>query len=187
ELQCHPIYKYQETCVTVTWLKLTHQLLMLTGKSKYADAGETVLYNALLGSMSPNGAQWTKYTPLIGQRLPGSGQCGMDLNCCDASGPRGLFNIPEHIVMTGKNGVVINYYVAGTFGAKTPQGQAINVVQETQYPREDIVAIKFEIKKAEQFPLHIRIPQWSHSSKVIVNGREVIYDSADGYASIVRE
>jgi DUF1680 family protein len=44
-----------ETCVTVTWMKFCSQLLRLTGDSKYADALETSLYNALLGASTPEG------------------------------------------------------------------------------------------------------------------------------------
>ena len=36
QVQYMPIKHYQETCVTATWIKLSRQLLMLTGNSKYA-------------------------------------------------------------------------------------------------------------------------------------------------------
>ena len=57
-LQTLPVRHYQETCVTVTWIKLSQQLLRLTGEAKYADAIEQSYYNALLGSMQPDGADW---------------------------------------------------------------------------------------------------------------------------------
>src|SRR5690606_33471588 len=37
QLQTLPITHYQETCVTVTWIKLNQQLLRLTGNARYAD------------------------------------------------------------------------------------------------------------------------------------------------------
>ena len=40
EHQIHPVFHYQETCVTATWIKLSQQLLRLTGEAKYADAIE---------------------------------------------------------------------------------------------------------------------------------------------------
>ena len=43
-----------ETCVTVTWIKLCSQLLLLTGESKYADWIEKSGYNALLGAVNTN-------------------------------------------------------------------------------------------------------------------------------------
>lgn len=42
----------QETCVTVTWIKLCSRLLKLTGDSKYADEIEKSVYNALYGAVN---------------------------------------------------------------------------------------------------------------------------------------
>ena len=42
----------QETCVSVTWMKLCGQLLGLTGKSIYADCIEQTIYNALYGAVN---------------------------------------------------------------------------------------------------------------------------------------
>ena len=42
----------QETCVTVTWMKLCHQLLRLTGDRVFADAIEQSFVNAYLGAFN---------------------------------------------------------------------------------------------------------------------------------------
>lgn len=42
----------QETCVSVTWMKICFQALRLTGDAKYADCIETTYYNAFLGSIN---------------------------------------------------------------------------------------------------------------------------------------
>ena len=44
----------QETCVTVTWMKLCSQLLRLTGEAVFADEIERSFYNAYLGSLNTN-------------------------------------------------------------------------------------------------------------------------------------
>jgi DUF1680 family protein len=164
-----PINHFQETCVTVTWLKLTEQLLRLTGEAKYADEAEKTYYNALLGSMSHNGASWAKYTPLNGQRLPGSEQCGMGLNCCEASGPRGLFAIPMHFVMERLEGLQINYFADGTYKLKTPKGQVINLAEHTSYPKSGVVEITVDLQKPEDMAIDVRIPAWSKITKLTVN------------------
>ena len=109
-LQSLPVKRYQETCVTATWIKLSQQLLRLTGDAKYADAIELSYYNALLGAMSTDGSDWAKYSPLQGQREKGEEQCGMGINCCVASGPRGLFTLPSTMVMQTSQGVSINFF-----------------------------------------------------------------------------
>ncbi|WP_299359283.1 beta-L-arabinofuranosidase domain-containing protein [Mucilaginibacter sp.] len=164
-----PINHFQETCVTVTWLKLTEQLLRLTGEAKYADEAEKTYYNALLGSMSHNGASWAKYTPLNGQRLPGSEQCGMGLNCCEASGPRGLFATPMHFVMERLEGLQINYFADGTYKLNTPKGQVINLAEHTSYPKSGVVEITVDLQKPEDMAIDVRIPAWSKTTKLTVN------------------
>lgn len=52
----------QETCVTVTWMKLCFKLLQLTGKSKYADEIEKSAYNALFGAVNTEGSRCTEKT-----------------------------------------------------------------------------------------------------------------------------
>lgn len=173
EHQEHPIFHYQETCVTATWIKLSQQLLRLTGDVKYAEAIEQTYYNALLGSMSPDGSDWAKYTPLSGQRLDGGEQCHMGTNCCVASGPRGLFTFPLTTVMSGKEGLQVNFYAAGTYSLQTPRKQNVELVQETDYPVSGKIRIKVQLKKPENMSIQLRIPQWSTQSSALVNGQEV--------------
>ncbi|MDD4193409.1 MAG: glycoside hydrolase family 127 protein [Mangrovibacterium sp.] len=56
-----PVAHYQETCVTATWIKLSQQLLRLTGDARYADAIEQSYYNALLGAMKPAGSRQVRH------------------------------------------------------------------------------------------------------------------------------
>ena len=177
---------YQETCVTVTWLKLSQQLFRLTGEAKYADEVEKTYYNALLGAMSAHGAVWAKYTQLNGQRLPGSEQCGMGLNCCEANGPRALFNIPPFLVMARKEGLQVNYYADGSYTLKTPQGQKTVIIQHTDYPQSGLINMDLSIARPEEMEIGFRIPYWSKASKLMVNG-EAVNDLQPGtYAKIKR-
>jgi uncharacterized protein len=171
--QSTPVFHYQETCVTVTWLKLSEQLLVLTGQAKYAEEVERTYYNALLGSMSTHGSTWAKYTPLEGQRLPGSEQCGMGLNCCVANGPRGLFALPNQMIMERKEGLQVNYFADGTFILKTPLREKITLIQQTDYPKSGLVNIVLNLQKPEGFEIRVRIPEWSKKSKLSINGIQV--------------
>lgn len=173
EHQVSPVYHFQETCVTVTWIKMSQQLLRLTGEAKYADAIEQAYYNALLGAMDIDGSDWAKYTPLSGERKPGSEQCGMGLNCCNASGPRGLFTFPLTTVMTATDGIQVNFFSEGKSVVQTPGNQKAEIIQSTNYPVEGKVVIKIVIPRAEEMSLRIRIPGWSSKSAISVNGKLV--------------
>ena len=169
-LQTIPVNHYQETCVTVTWIKLSQQLLRLTGDARYADAIEQSYYNALLGAMEPHGAGWAKYSPLSGERLQGSEQCGMGLNCCVASGPRGLFTLPFTAIMKAKEGVSVNFFSEGAWTLQTPGGQSVTLTQQTDYPESGNITLKLSGFQSEAFDLFVRIPAWSKGSALKVNG-----------------
>lgn len=186
QVQANAIYKYQETCVTVTWIKLSQQLLRLTGESKYGDAIEIAYYNALLGAMSPDGRHWAQYTPLTGRRMEGEEHCNMGLNCCIASGPRGLFTLPHTTLMKAKNGVSLNFFVDGIYESTTPKKQKVTLIQETSYPKNGNVVAKINIAKPESFELAIRIPGWSAATTLKVNGNEVAGVKAGENQKIVR-
>jgi DUF1680 family protein len=185
-LQTMHIDHYQETCVTVTWIKLSQQLLRLTGEVKYADAIEQSYYNALLGSMYSEGSDWAKYSPLAGQRLHGSEQCGMGINCCVASGPRGLFTLPLTTVMSEKDGISVNFFVDGSYHLLTPGGKPIEVIQQTDYPVSGNISIKMVMAKEEQLKVRIRIPLWSQRSQLTINGLPVQNVASGKFAEISR-
>ncbi|MCW3079705.1 beta-L-arabinofuranosidase domain-containing protein [Segetibacter sp.] len=187
KLQTGPVAHFQETCVTATWIKLNHQLLRLSGAAKYADEIERSYYNSLLGSLSADAAGWAKYTPLAGQRLPGSGQCGMSLNCCDASGPRGQFTLPLTTVMSMDNGLSVNFYVEGSYELKTPKGKKVTLIQNTNYPVSGSIHITLALGRSEEMTLRLRIPEWSKMSKVTVNNKEVSDIMPGKYLEIKRE
>jgi DUF1680 family protein len=185
-LQSTPINHYQETCVTVTWLKLTGQLLRLTGEAKYADEAERTYYNALLSATSGHGASWAKYTPLNGQRLAGSEQCGMGLNCCEASGPRGLFNIPLQMVATTGEGIQVNYFADGSFKLKVGAGNDLTFTQRSTYPKSGSIEMELTVPKPVEMEVAIRIPAWSKNSKLSINGEAINNLQPGTYAKIKR-
>jgi hypothetical protein len=173
KFQTIPVEHYQETCVTATWIKFSQQLLRLTGEAKYADAIEQTFYNALLGAMNHDGSDWAKYTPLAGQRLEGSEQCGMGLNCCVASGPRGLFTFPLTTVMTSKTGLQVNFFATGNYYIISPGKQQVELIEETNYPLTGKISMILQLKRAEKMTIALRIPGWSKKSELAVNGESV--------------
>ena len=175
----------QETCATVTWMKLCYQLLRLTGDSKWADQLEISLYNALLGAMMPKGEWWAYNSPLNGERVPSSLQ-GSDLSCCVSSGPRGLLITPGWAIMNDvKNGPVINLYSSGTATFKLPDGKNVSIIQETDYPVNNLISLIIQPETSSSFVLKLRIPDWSKQSVLKVNG-ETIPCKPGSYASVKR-
>ena len=111
---------WMETCVTATWIKFATQLLRLTGDPVFANDIETTAYNSMLGAQKHDGSWWAHYNTMSGVRKAAPEQCKMHMNCCVASGPRGLFLLPKLAYMTDSEGVVVNFYEKG--GATMPVG-----------------------------------------------------------------
>lgn len=175
-----------ETCVTVTWMKLCDQLLRLTGDPSWADRLEVSLYNALLGAMTPDGAWWAYFSPLLGQRVPSHFQhADMELSCCVANGPRGLLLSPRWAVMRHVEGPVVNLYEQGASTTTLGDGSVVTIRQETTYPEGDAVTLTVAPEEPRRFVLRLRIPAWSRETRLTVGGEPVAVEPGT-YARIDR-
>jgi DUF1680 family protein len=175
-----------ETCVTVTWMHLCAHLLRLTGDPRYADAIETTAYNALLGAMTPDGSGFAKYSPLEGTREFGEKQCGMELNCCEANGPRGIMLMPQVAVMKSAEGPAFNLYSEGAWNFELPSGAALRVEAKTDYPVSGAIDLVLHPARPESFPVRLRIPAWSAQTSLAVNGSKIGGVRPGTYATIER-
>jgi len=171
--QTEPTYHTMETCVTMTWMKLCFNLLRLTENPEYADQIEKSAYNALMASLKGDGSQIAKYSPLGGIRHAGEEQCGMNINCCNANGPRAFMMLPRFVLMGSTNEIFINMY--GKSESVIPVNPAnkisINIVSE--YPATGKIEMIITPEKPETFTIALRIPEWSNNTILTINGSEV--------------
>ena len=184
--QAEPVPEWMETCVTDTWLKFAGQLLRATGDSLYADEIERSVYNPLLAAQKDDGTWWCHYNPLEGNRGPAPEHCKMHQNCCVANGPRGLMLLPALAVMSGKSGPVVNFYEPATATLPLTSGKSVRLEIQSDYPRSGVVNIALQPQSAEDFTLSLRIPAWSHATKVTVNGEAITNIRAGRYACLSR-
>jgi DUF1680 family protein len=93
------------------------------------------------------------------------------LSCCAANGPRGLGILSEWAVMIGHDGAIsLNYYGPSAFTVRMPSGQDVSLVQETDYPIGGRILLSIFPAAEEQFRLRLRIPDWSRTTNVRLNG-----------------
>jgi hypothetical protein len=183
-----------ETCCTVAWIDLSLAMLKLTGDPLVADELELSTFNGNLGGQNPAGNWWTYNTPMEGtkeasahainfQCRPGS----PELNCCSVNGPRGVGMVAEWAVMRAQDGLVLNYYGPSTIQAPTPAGQTLQLEQKTDYPVTGNIPIQVVLAKPEKFELKLRIPSWSSTARVSVNGLAVSGVRPGSYLGLQRE
>ncbi len=169
-----------ETCCTIAWLAMSVEMLRLTGNPVVADEIELALLNSGLGLMSASGRWVTYNTPMNGRREASAhtivfqARAGSpELNCCSVNGPRALGLIAEWGLMRDAAGLVLNYYGPGTFEATLADGCRVRLEQTTDYPREGMIAIAVTPAAPAEFTLALRIPHWSRTTRVMLNGAAV--------------
>ena len=194
ERQTQPTYHTMETCVTFTWMQLCNRLLQVTHNPQLADKLEQTMYNALMASLRADGGQISKYSPLEGMRSPGESQCEMNINCCNANGPRAFALIPQamyHLQSQEAGDIVyVNLYAPSetTLALSGKKAPKVTFTQKTDYPVGGRIEIEVTPEKAATFMLSLRIPMWSALDRVkaTVNGEPLNVD-AYGWLPITRE
>lgn len=170
-LQTQIVHHPAETCVTAHWMYFCWHLLRLTDDPAHADELERSLYNSLLGALMPDGSWWGYFQSLMGERVPSYiQQKDTGLSCCVVSGSRALMLTPFWAVMQAKDGPVLNLYFPGRMEARTASGAKVSIEMETDYPREGTVKLSVKPDQPETFTIALRIPAWSESTTLTVNG-----------------
>ena len=174
-LQTVPTYHTMETCVGFTWMQFCSRLLAITGDSRFADNIERTFYNAILGSLKDDGCQIAKYTPLEGWRVEGERQCGLNINCCNANGPRAFAMIPSLSYVADKDCLTINFYGESEAEVSLGKRNRMKVVQTGNYPAGGDISIEIAPDKAADFTVALRIPEWSRrSSARVISGADTL-------------
>ena len=194
----------QETCVSVTWMKLCGQLLRLTGDPRYADAIEETFFNAYLGAVNFGKKPFThvvggyripehieirgvlpfdSYSPLrVGRRGQQIGGMKVDpkgtfYGCCACIGPMGIGTLADTALLQAEDGVAIQYYLDGHLAC---EGVCFHIA--SGYPYDG--RIRITVEGEGTFTLALRIPAWSKNTTLSVCGEDVT--PTTGYTKLRR-
>lgn len=179
----------QETCVTVTWMKLCSRLLLLTGERCFADAMEQSFYNAYLGALNLRHNKcafvmehfekkglteglvdtflpFDSYSPLRpgkrGELVGGLQRLkdGSYYGCCTSIGAAGVGVFAGFSTLARADGLSIEFYEEGT-QTLTVGDKTVTVTMRTRYPAEGKIALHVEGLGEEK--LYLRLPGWCDS------------------------
>ena len=178
-----------ETCVTVYWMRLCHQLLRLTGEVKYADELEKSLYNAIFGALKPDGHFFEYFPRFNGERNPKVNYSfnikGFDLSCCTANGPTGLGMAPYLAFSGTPDGVAVNLYENGR--VRVPFGNAaVTLAMESDYPMVGkatlkVLSVEGSIPAETPFVISLRVPTFAEGFTVLDASRNMVTGEAGTY------
>jgi DUF1680 family protein len=175
----------QETCVTVTWMKLCLQMLRLTGDPTYADELERSTYNAFIGAILMPGevdeeANFSVPLPVISysplrrdKRSENTGgrknvdENGTVYGCCVAIAAAGFGVASFASVMETERGYAMNLYRNGRVEF-TGDGKRTVFDTTTEYPVNTETRIKIESDREEPFEVSLRVPEYARSADITV-------------------
>ena len=181
-----------ETCCVIAWEAMSVEMLKMTGNSVVADELELTFYNAIQGYQDQSGRWCTYHTPMDGKRLPSTEAISFqirpgseELNCCSANSARGFGLISDWALMADADGLIVNWY--GQCEMKTQvEGQSVVLRQRTDYPRTGRILLDISPAKEAEFTVKLRVPHWSKSATISVNGIAEKNVKSGQYAAIRR-
>lgn len=190
---------YAETCASIGLIFFASRMLRLEAKAEYADVLERALYNTVIAGMARDGRHFFYVNPLEvwpkASRLnpgkhhvkpvrPGWFSCA----CCPPNVARLISSLGEYVYTQTADTLYTHLYIGGKADVQLG-GNRIAVSQESSLPWSGSVGIRIQAAAPSRFTLALRIPAWSSSAALTVNGVPVPLDGClrDGYAYIDRE
>ena len=175
---------YSETCASVGLMFFASRMLENEVSSEYADVMEKAFYNTVLAGMALDGKSFFYVNPLevvpgisgvsqthkhiITQR-PGWYACA----CCPPNAARLISSFGKYAYGENQNTAFCHMFASGEVNFKN----GVSLVCETNYPYD--FKIRYKINRGGE--LAVRIPGWSRSYELKVNGVVLSDEPKSGY------
>lgn len=176
----------QETCVTVTWMRLLAKAFLITGNAKYIESFEISSLNALYGSVNVNKLQlkrkvtfvdvgvfaFDSYSPLIDD-VRNKGMAGLRdfadggvYGCCACIGSVAVALVPLMTVLKDGDSAYVNAYYEGKFSVD----ENLSFTIQGNYPVDDSVLITITNACEKERTIKLRVPTWCDDFVVKTGG-----------------
>ncbi len=179
-----------EVCNVTDYNWTSGWALLATEDVYFADKMEKVIYNAGFSSVTSDFKAHQYYSapnmPISSDvssfyndnthwGFAGKGRLcyrpGHDTECCTGNIHRMFPTFLNRSCLVGKKEVKIVFYLPGTF--TIPLGKdSLSITQVTNYPFEHSVSLNINAAPNKSIDFGLRIPGWSDSYVIILNGRE---------------
>ncbi|MBV8820362.1 MAG: glycoside hydrolase family 127 protein [Acidobacteriaceae bacterium] len=175
---------HQECCCSYNMMKLTRHLYEWTGDARYFDYYERNLFNHRLGTIQPG----TGHTMYFLSMTPGAWKTvnseDQSFWCCTGTGVEEYAKLNDSIYFANADGVFVNLFIPSELNHAK---RGIRLRQETRFPYEPRTTLTVAAASAEPWTLHLRVPSWTKSASVKVNGKAVdVSASAGSYIKLAR-
>ena len=184
-----------ETCDIADYTWTLGYFLMTTGEAKWADKIEKAVFNACPGAITKDfkalqyfssvnqvvatgnsnhndffhGSTWMAYRPTH------------ETECCSGNVHRIMPNYVSRMWMKqGRDTVVAALYGPSEIRLKATNGAECKIEEKTLYPFDGRIDFHFDMSKKARIPFSFRIPEWSASASVTLNGKTLGVDCKPG-------
>lgn len=197
-----PNKAYAETCASVGGILWYHRMFLRDGNADHYDALERTLYNGYLSGVSLAGDTFFYQNPLVSDgRVERSAY--FDVACCPANLARLMAEMPGLIYAQDARRVYVNLYVGSKTHLTIGHDPAV-ITQDTEYPWDGKVTLRFDLERPAETTLALRIPQWARAPSdpdplyrfsdtavdpivVTLNGHKTSGTMQGGYLEITRK
>ncbi len=171
---------YGETCAAIASFQWNWRLLLATGRARYAEEMERVLWNTIAGSVSREGTEFF-YSNTLHLRTDHDGAdedaprhrlAWYRCPCCPPNLARLMASIQAYLLTRDVSGLQVHMPFTGTVSTEVPGG-SVDLAVRTGHPWEGTIDIEVvRCSSSERWDLSLRSPEWARKegTRVTLNG-----------------
>ena len=160
---------FETPCGAYAHAKLTRSLLRVTRDARYGDSMERVFYNTVLGA-KPLQSDGTAFYYSDYSYHGSKGYSNHRWPCCSGTLPQIAADYRICAYFHNSADLYVNLYVPSSVRWDRA-GNLIQLRQTSDYPFEEVIRLEVTASRPEEFTMNFRVPAWSQSASLSVNGK----------------
>lgn len=177
---------YSETCAAIGNIMWNWRMLNITGKCKYADLTERLLYNAMLVGQSIDGKKYTYINSLISNGNDKRHEWFL-CACCPPNIARNITSIGQYVYSESNKEIWVHQYIGNKSKFLLNNNKEVQFTLKSGFPWNGNVKIELELSGNQNFSIFLRIPLWSKESELSINDSQYQNTLTPGrYVEIIR-
>ena len=178
---------HNESCATIGNVLWNWRMLNITGQARFADVLELGLYNGVLSAISLDGKRFFYINTLrqvndlpFELRWSRMRELYISCFCCPPNIVRTIAKVSSYAYNISDEGVWVTLYGSNMLHTKLADGSKLRLTQETDYPWDGNVRITIDAPTKKRFSMMLRIPGWTTTAALKVNGQAIRDDLLPG-------